>query len=115
MSAFGDFCDCDFAAAGRLFGAPVDSITVPFEPPLLPEDDEPDVVAVELGRSVPPLPSAWSCPKNSHQTRSTLSGSFWYFSYISSTSHSLAPNPDMELSSDDSGTASFASSNARCV
>ncbi len=94
-------------------GAPVDSCTapLPLEPwllapwlrePLDPPDEE-----------EPPEPElAWrvSLPKKAHHTLSTLSGSFWYFSYISSTSHSLAPNPDMELSSVDSGTASFASS-----
>ena len=89
-------------------GAPVDSVTVPVVPP------EPLLEPPEL-EELPEraLPLRWSLPKKSHQTLSTLSGSFWYFSYISSTSHSLAPNPDMELSSVDSGTTSFASFNAR--
>ena len=105
-----DLLELDLLALeeGRLLGAPVDSVTVPVVPP------EPLLEPAELEE--PPelaLPLRWSLPKKSHQTLSTLSGSFWYFSYISSTSHSLAPNPDIELSSVDSGTTSFASFNAR--
>ena len=97
----------DFAA-GLLLGAPVDSVTVPVVPPepLLEPPELEELEELELSLRGP-------LPKKSHQTLSTLSGSSWYFSYISSTSHSLAPNPDRELSSVDSGTTSFASFNAR--
>src|SRR4051812_16312076 len=57
--------------------------------------------------------------KNSHQARSTLSGSAWYRSYISSTSHSLAPKSAIGsavvvgwLSCTGSATRPFASSAA---
>ena len=89
----------------------MDSVTLPLVLPPLPLLDPDDEVAEEELLEL--LPWRWSLPKKSHHTLSTLSGSFWYRSYISSTSHSLAPNPDIELSSVDSGTASFASSNAR--
>ena len=58
---------------GRLFGAPVDSLTEPLDVPREPldddseEEDESDLLAV----------ARWSLPKKSHQTLSTLSGSFW--------------------------------------
>ena len=62
---------------------------------------------------------AW-CLKKSHHTLSTLFGSRWYCSYISSTSHSFAPNAARGLSADslstgdapfeDSATAWIASS-----
>ena len=53
--------------------------------------------------------------KKSHQALSTLFGSRWYCSYISSTSHSLAPNASSTLldggvESEDSGTTGLASS-----
>ncbi len=100
-------------AAGRLFGAPVDSVTEPLALLPLPAPAPGGVaVTAPVSRGFSET-SRWSLPKKSHQTLSTLSGSFWYRSYISSTSHSLAPNPDMELSSVGSGTTSFASSSTR--
>ena len=91
---------------GRDLGAPVDSVTAAW---VGPEAEAPLPFP-----ALPPLPVAvvprWSWSKKSHHTLSTLCGSFWYFSYISSTSHSLAPNPDLALSSDDSGTTDSASS-----
>src|SRR6478672_5660014 len=63
-------------------------------------------LAVELA-----LPLAW---KNFTHVGSTLPGSFWYLSYISSTSHSLAPKSAEGCSGDwlpeDCGTGCFASS-----
>src|SRR6476646_7570353 len=57
------------------------------------------------------LPLAW---KYLTQVGSTLPGSFWYWSYISSTSHSLAPKSAEGCSGDwlpeDCGTGWFASS-----
>ncbi len=64
----------------------------------------------EAAPAAPAVPS-WAS-KNSHQALSTLFGSFLYCSYISSTSHSLAPNSDT-LSDVDSATGCFASSDAR--
>src|SRR6185503_20818906 len=56
-------------------------------------------------------PFAW---KYFAQVGSTLPGSFWYWSYISSTSHSLAPKSAEGCSGDwlpeDCGTGCFASS-----
>src|ERR1700712_2318877 len=106
FSGDGDFCPEPFCPADverRVFGAPVDSVTLPpvegagafWLEPLLREDA---------------TAWRWSLPKKSHHTLSTLFGSSWYFSYISSTSHSLAPKPDLELSPVDSGTADLASS-----
>ncbi len=70
---------------------------------------------------VPPeFPPGALCLKKSHHTLSTLLGSRWYCSYISSTSHSFAPNAARGLSSaslstgdapfEDSATAWIASS-----
>ena len=98
--------------SGRDLGAPVDSVTLPFDPRSRSSRSS---RACEVCAAAEAFVWRWSLPKKSHQTLSTLSGSCWYFSYISSTSHSLAPNPDIELSSVDSGTASFASSNARWI
>ncbi len=62
---------------------------------------------------VPPVaePLAW---KYFTHVGSTLPGSFWYWSYISSTSHSLAPKSAEGCSGDwlpeDCGTGGFASS-----
>ncbi len=47
----------------------------------------------------PPFPPGSLCLKKSHHALSTLFGSRWYCSYISSTSHSFAPNAARGLSS----------------
>ena len=52
--------------------------------------------------------SARCCLKKSHQALSTLFGSRWYCSYISSTSHSLAPNAASGLSADSLSTGGCA-------
>src|SRR5688572_24427025 len=69
------------------------------------------------GADTAPLapPFAW---KYFAQVGSTLPGSFWYWSYISSTSHSLAPKSAEGCSGDwlpeDCGTGCFASSGCAC-
>ena len=95
------------AGVGRLLGAPVDSCTGPVGRPLPWSDfGRPSRWRRRTrSRRSPGWPCGCPCRRSPTTPCPRCSGSFWYFSYISSTSHSLAPNPDMELSSVDSGTA----------
>src|SRR4029079_7002097 len=73
------------------------------------------LVVAPLSPAGAPLPLLSMVRKKSHQALSTLFGSRWYCSYISSTSHSFAPNASSALldggvESEDSGTTGFASS-----
>src|SRR5689334_1405543 len=111
------------SASGALFGAGFASVLGA----VFTADFRAGVASVEASGALvvpfeplPEFPSGALCSKKSHHTLSTLSGSRWYCSYISSTSHSFAPNAARGLSSaslstgdapfEDSATAWIASS-----